>query len=462
MKRLICTALAAGLALGIACKRDGDVLATYDTGRITRGEFYEWIGARQSIRDTIFKSRKQQRARLEMMALQRFAVEEAKRAGLDRSDDFQMLSEMAANTQLIEILFLKEIKEKARFRERAVRVRHIVLRVKDFRIDKGKTRALSPAELSEEKEAALVRAGELIARLEKGEAFEELAKKHSEDFSKKNGGDIGFITADMMPPEYSQVAFSLEKGAYSKRPVFSRGAVYIIQAVDNKVLNERNIEKAIKDKMQVSRIMNRFYAKASREYLDRLAAAPGVEAHLDRASSNNDRDMLFKIGNDVYTVGDLNARIKKHSARRVHAAAPMFATRDQKRNWADNFFFRYELLRRDALRRGYDKNQDFTRKLNAKKEAMLAGEYMKRIGTVAPTITESEIQEEYAKNRERRYFSYADKGKKQKLIEPLGRVRERIRKMLENKKQAESVRQWKEATLRQRSFKIMEGELEGE
>ncbi len=462
MKRLICTALAAGIALGTACKRDGDVLASYDTGRITRGEFYEWIGTKQSIRDTIFKSKKQQRARLEMMAIQRFAVEEARRAGLDRSEDFLALSEMATNAQLIETLFLKEIKEKTKLKERAVHVRHIVLRVKDFRIDKGKTRPLSPAELEQERNATMARAGEIIARLEKGESFEELAKKYSEDSSKKKGGDIGFIVEDMMPPEYSRVAFSLKKGSYSKDPVFARGAVYIIMAVDDKLLSERNIEKLIKDKMQVSRIMNRFYAKASREYLDRLAAAPDVEAHLERATSANEKELLFKIGNDVYTVGDLNARIKRHSRRHMKAAAPGFFTPDQKRSWAENFFFRYELLRREALRRGYDKDPDFMRKLNVKKEAMLAGEYMKRIGAVAPTITESEIREEYEKNRERRYFSYSGKDKTQKLIEPLARVRERIRKMLENKRQAESVRQWREATLRQRSFKIVESELEGD
>lgn len=462
MKRLICAALAAGLVMGTACKRDGDILARYDTGRITRGEFYEWIGAKQSIRDTIFKSKKQQRARLEMMAIQRFAVEEARRAGLDRGEDFLALSEMATNALLIETLFLKEIKEKTKLKERAVHVRHIVLRVKDFSIDKGKTRPLSSAELEQERNAAMARAGEIIARLGRGESFEELAKRYSEDSSKKKGGDIGFIVEDMMPPEYSRVAFSLKKGSYSKEPVVTRGAVYVIMAVDDKPLSERNIEKLIKDKMQVSRIMNRLYAKASREYLERLAAAPDIEAHLERASSANEKEMLFKIGNDVYTVGDLNARIKRHSRRHMHAAPPGFSTPDQKRSWAENYFFRYELLRRHALRRGYDKDPDFIRKLNAKKEAILAGEYMKRIGAVAPAITEAEIREEYERNRERRYFSYSGRDKTQKRVEPLARVRERIKKMLENKRQAESVRQWKEATLRQRSFKIVESELEGD
>ena len=60
----------------IACKRAGDVLATYKGGQITRGEFYEWLEARRMPKDAIIKNKSQQKTNLE-----RFCHREADRSG---------------------------------------------------------------------------------------------------------------------------------------------------------------------------------------------------------------------------------------------------------------------------------------------------------------------------------------------------------------------------------------------
>jgi peptidyl-prolyl cis-trans isomerase C len=57
--------------------------------------------------------------------------------------------------------------------------------------------------------------GELVlASLRKGEAFTELAKRHSLSPEAERGGDLGFFGRDEMPPEFSAV-FALQVGALS-------------------------------------------------------------------------------------------------------------------------------------------------------------------------------------------------------------------------------------------------------
>ncbi len=65
--------------------------------------------------------------------------------------------------------------------------------------------------LSEEEEAK-----EILARIENGEDFAELAKEESLDSgSAVNGGDLGYFSKGKMIPEFDEAAFSLEEGEVS-------------------------------------------------------------------------------------------------------------------------------------------------------------------------------------------------------------------------------------------------------
>jgi parvulin-like peptidyl-prolyl isomerase len=60
-----------------------------------------------------------------------------------------------------------------------------------------------------------------------------MAKKYSEDFTKKNGGVIGYITKGKMSKAFDKVAFSLKKGQISK-PVKTEFGYSIIKVLDIK------------------------------------------------------------------------------------------------------------------------------------------------------------------------------------------------------------------------------------
>ncbi len=462
MKKTMGLALCGILIFNAGCKGKNDVLATYTGGKITRGEFYDWIDAKHFVKDTILKSKKNQKSKLEMMALDRFAVAEAKKIGFDNSDEFKVIADMATDAQLMDILYTREIKDKTKFKEPAVRIRHILLKVKDFKIENNKRQKLSEAEMKREADAAIALGREIIAKLDKGAKFEELAKQYSADFSKKNGGDIGYIISDMMPPEYSRVAFSLKDGAYTRDPLLTPNGVYIIRVVDRDDLTEDNLDKIIKDKMQATRLKNRFYSKASKDYLQKLINAPDVESHMDKVLSRIKSDVIFKVGTTVFTVGDLDKRIGIYMGRLSHNAAAPAVTNDQKKALAENFF-KLELLKRDAMVKGIDKDPEYVKIVGLKKDSILAREYMKKIGAVTVAPTETEMREEYEQNKDKRYYTMLDKGgTKVKVIEPYAKMRERIKKILENKKQSESIKKWREEMLKSANFRIDESELEGE
>jgi peptidyl-prolyl cis-trans isomerase C len=58
-------------------------------------------------------------------------------------------------------------------------------------------------------------AEEIKALIDKGENFEELAKKYSTDGSKDYGGDLGYFSAAEMVQEFSDAVFNLKKGEIS-------------------------------------------------------------------------------------------------------------------------------------------------------------------------------------------------------------------------------------------------------
>jgi peptidyl-prolyl cis-trans isomerase C len=76
-------------------------------------------------------------------------------------------------------------------------------------------------------------ATEILDRLKKGEKFEDLAKKYSQDGSKDYGGDLGYFSEREMVPAFSKAAFSLKPGEISQ-PVKTNFGWHIIKVEDRK------------------------------------------------------------------------------------------------------------------------------------------------------------------------------------------------------------------------------------
>ena len=89
-------------------------------------------------------------------------------------------------------------------------------------------------------------ANEVINKLKKGEDFVKLAKEYSKD----QVADLGYFTAEVMVPEFSKAAFSMNKGEYSKKPVKTEFGYHVILVDDvraSQPLELKDVEPQLKN-----------------------------------------------------------------------------------------------------------------------------------------------------------------------------------------------------------------------
>jgi peptidyl-prolyl cis-trans isomerase C len=195
---------------------------------------------------------------------------EAKKVDADR--DFKRKLDIARNKLLMEALLQSVGKEalteaamhkvyddavKQLAGEKEVHARHILVR----------------AAAGDEKasDAAKVKIEAIIVRLKKGEDFATVAKEVTEDPSgKANGGDLGYFTKEQMVPEFSEVAFKLEKGQISD-PVKTQFGWHVLKVEDKR---DKPVPKFEEVKEQIEQYVTR---KAQAELVTKLRAEAKVE-----------------------------------------------------------------------------------------------------------------------------------------------------------------------------------------
>ncbi|MCP4072476.1 MAG: peptidylprolyl isomerase [Hyphomicrobiales bacterium] len=74
----------------------------------------------------------------------------------------------------------------------------------------------------------------IIAELDAGKDFAELAKEKSTGPSGANGGTLGYFSKGQMVPEFEEAAFALETGTYTKKPVKTQFGWHIILKQDER------------------------------------------------------------------------------------------------------------------------------------------------------------------------------------------------------------------------------------
>ena len=110
----------------------------------------------------------------------------------------------------------------------------------------------------------------VIAELKKGADFAELAKSKSKDPGSADGGDLGYFTKDQMVPEFSEVAFKLDKGALSD-PVKSQFGWHVIKVEDKRERQPPEFDK-VKDQLE-----NYLVRRSQSELITKLRAEGKIE-----------------------------------------------------------------------------------------------------------------------------------------------------------------------------------------
>ncbi|PKL37831.1 MAG: hypothetical protein CVV44_15980 [Spirochaetae bacterium HGW-Spirochaetae-1] len=460
MRRYVWLILAAVIFMTAGCKRDSDVLATYNEGKITRGEFYQWLEARHLSKEMILQTKAKQEAKLKQIALDRLTVKEAAKAGYDKSEDFAKLLGLVKNN-FIAGFYRKNMKNDLSFKEEAIKANIIKLRVKDYKIVNNKREKLSEAEQEKAFQERIAEAKNIIAELEKGGKFDELAKKYSDDYSKKKGGDIGFITKGMRDMEFSDAAFAMKEGEYTKEPLRVRNALYIIKVDKKKELTSDNIEDIIDDENQAKRLKNRLQADSSRDFEKKLKESKDIVNNIEKANYRNPKDVLYKVGNEEFTVAGLNDLLSFIEKKRGDMGKKDMDFDVEKKKRLAERMLDEKLMLREALKKGIDKDEKFIQEWQSFKEFTLANAYINDVLLAGITVTPQEVKAEYDKNRQREIErNKRAPGNKKEAPKSFGEMKERIEYMIYSRKRSEKKRDYEKNLLDQNGFKIDDSELE--
>ncbi|HVO09260.1 MAG TPA: peptidyl-prolyl cis-trans isomerase [Vicinamibacteria bacterium] len=115
-------------------------------------------------------------------------------------------------------------------------------------------------------------AQELRRRLEAGEAFEELARDSTDLQTAQSGGDLGWITAKEVPPDFAPV-LKLNEGEVSA-PLPSKFGFHLVRVVKIQPARELTLEEARKDLQQ--KLLEQRQREARLVWVKQLRAAAQI------------------------------------------------------------------------------------------------------------------------------------------------------------------------------------------
>ena len=196
------------------------------------------------------------------MVIQELLVQEAKKQNLDQDPALALQKEMVGRSLLATAALREAMSERA---------------PTDADIQKEYEKAAGNLVKQEYKARHILveseeQAKAITAEIKAGGDFAELAKTHSTDQgSSGNGGDLGWFSADVMVPPFSEAVTKLEKGAQTEAPVQTQFGWHIIQLDDVRSGNPPSLEQL---RPQINQMLQ---ARIFNEYVEGLRAQAAIE-----------------------------------------------------------------------------------------------------------------------------------------------------------------------------------------
>jgi len=150
-------------------------------------------------------------------------MQEAQKRGLQNGQDFKDQMELARQALLIRELFT-DYQKKNPVPDAEIKAEYD----KFVAANTGKEYKASHILVDSEDKAKAI-----VAQLDKGGNFEEIAKKESKDpGSGAKGGDLGWANPSSYVPEFTEAMIKLEKGKITQTPVKSQFGWHVIRLDD--------------------------------------------------------------------------------------------------------------------------------------------------------------------------------------------------------------------------------------
>jgi len=180
-----------------------------------------------------------QNAVKEELVRREILAQEAKKKGMDKNPNIQGQIELAKQAVLIRA-YLSDYVKANPISEAQLKAEYDVIKN-----NLGSTEYKSRHVLVEKEEEAKA----IIAKLDKGEKFSELAKQSKDPGSKDKGGELGWSSPAAYVKPFGEALTKLKKGEYTKTPVQSDFGYHVIQLVDSRPANPPPFDQ-VKPQMQ--------------------------------------------------------------------------------------------------------------------------------------------------------------------------------------------------------------------
>lgn len=243
--------LIAGAIVSAPAFAEGKAFATVN-GQAIPQAVYDTIIAEQKAKG-ISETPEMRNAIKEQLIARELLVQEAKKAKIDKKGDIQLQIE-AAKQAILGNAFLSDY-----LRTHPITDAQLKSEYDAIKANLGSTEYKSRHVLVEKEEDAKA----IIAKLEKGEKFADLAKQSKDPGSKDNGGDLGWSSPSAYVAPFAEALTKLKKGEFTKTPVKSQFGYHVIQLDDSRALtpppfeqvkpqlqqraNQQQIENLVKD-----------------------------------------------------------------------------------------------------------------------------------------------------------------------------------------------------------------------
>ena len=243
MKRIVVGIFIVGLLVSCSQKaadqdKQGPFIAKVGSAGITQADFQRELKSLPDYAQQLFQGEAGREKFLDEIIKKEILYQEALKKGIDKNPDFNRKLEEFKKLTLASELLEKEIMSKDKVTEQEVREYY-----DKHKTDFTTTSQLRASHILVKTEAE---ADKVLARLKKGEKFEDIAKKDSLDtVSAKNGGDIGYFGRGQLVPEFERAAAGLKVGEVSG-PVQTQFGYHIIKVTDKKTGPALDFEK-VKD-----------------------------------------------------------------------------------------------------------------------------------------------------------------------------------------------------------------------
>ena len=245
-------------------KKEGTVLARFDSETITKEEFIEKLRALPKEIQGVAVQHK--RDFVEEMVNERFLAKEAEKRQIKNLPDVKALLAAAHQKIVVAKLIEIEVDQKIKLDPNEASQYY----------ESHKEEFMAPLLLkashiltSSEEEANTVK-----TQLDAGGDFEALARSRSMDNTAARGGDIGYFQKGQLIPEFEQQALRLKKGETS--PVFKSQFGYHILKLTDRVEPSLKDFKVVKARLE-ARVLSEKRLRALRVFIEKIKGNAKIE-----------------------------------------------------------------------------------------------------------------------------------------------------------------------------------------